>query len=600
MEAGPLTVKQLFQKDVRYLVPTFQRPYVWNQDDQWEPLWEDVRNTAETYMERLAEFDGAAAKAAQATGTHFLGAVVFQQKMTAVTALEVREVIDGQQRMTTIQLLLDACQEVFESLGLEASAQRMLRLVENGYVSGDDVFKLWPTSLDRDAFRAAMTNGEVTDPWAASPIVKAHEFFQLQIAEWLEAVLDDEERQARADALETTVLGLLEMVVIGLELDDDAFAIFETLNARGTPLLASDLVKNYVMQTETAQGGDADELHASVWSTLESSWWRTETRQGRVVRPRVDQFLNYWLTMRTLSDVPTHDVFRSFREYVETGPSSIREVAADVVASSDAYVALQAAKEPPALERFLYRWRVMEAGTTTPLLLWLLSQDLPAEELERTLAVLESFLVRRMVGRATTKDYNRLLLDVTEWLASRPAGTPVDVELAGFLAAQTADSRSWPTDEEFTVALVEYPLYRLLTRARLRFLLEAFEDDRRTQFADDQRCPRGLTIEHVMPRGWRAHWPPPFGADPEAAAVARDRIVHTIGNLTLVNDKLNPKLSNGPWADKIQALKAHSTLFLNKELVDRYGALSFSEATIAERGAELAARAVRLWPRLNL
>jgi len=104
MDANTLTLKALFQKDVRYVIPTFQRPYVWNQDDQWEPLWNDVRNTAERYLDELELVDGSKAVAEERTGTHFMGAVVVQQQMNASAELETRMVIDGQQRLTTTQI----------------------------------------------------------------------------------------------------------------------------------------------------------------------------------------------------------------------------------------------------------------------------------------------------------------------------------------------------------------------------------------------------------------------------------------------------------------------------------------------------------------
>jgi hypothetical protein len=596
VEAGPLTVKKLFQKDVRYLVPTFQRPYVWNQDDQWEPLWDDVRNSAELYQEQL-DTHGDAAAAEEATGAHFLGAVVLQQRMMPVKDLEVREVIDGQQRMTTIQLLLDACQETFERLELDSNARRLARLVQNAYVDGDEVFKLWPTSMDQDAFRAAMTNDAPTDGFAASPIVKAHEFFQLQIEEWLNAVVDLDDRQARADALETALSGLLEMVVIDLGARDDAFAIFETLNARGTPLLASDLVKNFVLQTAAAAGINADVLHRDVWSQIEADWWRADSRQGRLVRPRVDQFLNYWLTLRTVSDVQSHEVFRVFKDHVEASDQPVDAVAVDVVTVAGAFKALHTATEPPDRERFVYRWKTMEAGVATPILLALFSQPLPSDEVQRATDVIESYLLRRMAARMTTKDYNRLFLEALEQLERRSPGTTADAALSNYLASQTSESRIWPTDEEFTAALVELPLYKLLTRPRMRLILEALENDLRTKFACEPNCPRGLTIEHVMPQGWREHWAPPLGPDPTAAAIERDRLIHTVGNLTLVNDRLNPRLSNSTWDIKQAELAKHSTLFLNKTLVEGYGDSDITDASIKERSHALAVRACAIWPR---
>ncbi len=108
-----LTPRALFRKDIHYTIPPFQRPYVWTQDDQWEPLWDDVRNMAENYLEELERMENSREEADQRTPPHFLGAVVLRQVSHATRDIEQREVIDGQQRMTTLQLLLDAVQFVF-------------------------------------------------------------------------------------------------------------------------------------------------------------------------------------------------------------------------------------------------------------------------------------------------------------------------------------------------------------------------------------------------------------------------------------------------------------------------------------------------------
>ena len=112
MKTDILNPKDLFQKDVRYTIPPFQRPYVWSHDDQWEPLWNDVHNVAEDYLEKLERSDSNSVEAIERTSPHFLGAVVLKQVPTAAKDIDQREVIDGQQRVTTLQLLLDAIQQV--------------------------------------------------------------------------------------------------------------------------------------------------------------------------------------------------------------------------------------------------------------------------------------------------------------------------------------------------------------------------------------------------------------------------------------------------------------------------------------------------------
>jgi hypothetical protein len=138
-------------------------------------------------------------------------------------------------------------------------------------------------------------------------------------------------------------------------------------------------------------------------------------------------------------------------------------------------------------------------------------------------------------------------------------------------------------------------------------VLEGLEDDLRGPWSEHQHCPRGrLTIEHIMPQGWTEHW----GSDVEdaRASLRRDQLVQTLGNLTLVNERLNPALSNRPWSDsdtqklglnkkgKRHLLSEHSTLKLNAEVVTKH-VDDWSEDNIVQRSAELAARAARIWPR---
>ncbi len=599
MKADTLTLKSLFQKDVRYVIPTFQRPYVWNREDQWEPLWNDVRNAAERYLDELDLAEDHRPKAEEQTGTHFMGAVVLQQQLTAVADIETRLVIDGQQRLTTAQILLDAAQEVFEELGAAAEAKRVSRLVLNAFADGDEAFKLWPTSLDRDPFRAAMKNGAPTAGHEDSLIVQAHDFFRLQIREWISAGVDEADQERRAHGLEAAMFGLLEVVVIDLATADDAFVIFETLNARGTPLLASDLVKNYVLQTATAVGLDAGELHERDWLPFEDSWWRQEIRQGRIVRPRLDVFLNYWLVMETASEVQSHDVFPKFKLYAEDQGKAIAEIVGTVRDIGETYKSLERENQESRIETFLYRWRTVDAGTLTPLLLWLFSRPehvVGYEQRLQALGALESYLVRRMICRMTTKDYNRLFLELMAELREAGPGEAAE-SIVAFLAEQTSESRRWPTDGDVEHAILDLPLYRLLTRRRLRMVLEAIEDECRSAFSEEANITRGsLTIEHVMPQSWSEHWPLGPVQDVLQAQHERERLVHSLGNLTLVNHRLNPALSNGPWAQKQKMLDDHTVLHLNKDLLNGYKDADWTAATIAARGASLAEVVTRIWP----
>ena len=591
MDTNIHTPKFLFQRDVRYIIPPFQRPYVWSQEGQWEPLWEDVRNVAENYLEELEHSDRVEFDAAQKTRRHFLGAVVLRQVLTAPKDIEKREVIDGQQRITTLQLLLDAIQQIFEELEPhpKMAAKRLAKLTINDRDLIEDdkrhhIFKLWPTRSDREAFMHAMDNGLAANDFKESLIVQAHEFFQLQVREWINNSTEPIKRSI--DALEAAATSMLQMAVIDLSTEDDSNLIFETLNARGTPLEQSDLIKNFVLSQQRDPRED-------LWGSLDNEWWRESVRQGRLFRPRLDMLLNYWLAMRTGLEISPSKVFEAFQSYV--GTREIHEVMSMVKHDLMKYRDFEITQgRSPEEKSFYYHINVMQAGVITPILLLLLSDEVGTGIRMRALDALESFLVRRMICRQTAKDYNRLVLE----LASRLRGNGLDKADAvtiEFLKEQTAPVREWPTNEAVARALESSPLYRLLTRGRLRLVLEGVERRLRSSGKSEQpNVPTDLTIEHLLPIGWRKEeWPLPEDIDEDTATSKRNELIHSIGNLTLVTQRLNSSMSNDPWAYKLDELRGHSVLLLNNELLPQP---SWNEETIRSRSRRMADRVSERWP----
>lgn len=606
MDASSLTARDLFEKQVRYLIPTFQRPYIWTQDEQWEPFWEDVQHAADRYLEELDPSNPMDSRAAaeRRAGRHFLGAVVVKQQPHATADLETREVIDGQQRLTTMQLLLGAAQQVAANQGWDDIAADLQDLVLNKerYARRDPdlVFKLWPTTTDREAFRAAMSEQAEAEHFGDGQVVKAHEYFQLRIRDWIEQSLDPRPALVRMEALRTALVGLLEIVVIDLGDSDDAFVIFETLNARGTPLLASDLVKNYLLQTAGHAGRDSDDVATRYWRRFDADWWREEVRQGRLRRPRVDTFLDYWLEARTGLEVASHEVFPTFKNLVDADPTGVVEVADSMDTMAGVYYQLSQLDPYTRDGTFIYRWEVIDARVLTPLLLWIFSWDenqLPAPRRTQLLLTLESFLVRRLVCRLTTKQYNRMFLDLLQTLHSEDVGSAPEI-VEDYLERQTAESQLWPSDDKFREAFLDLPAYKLLSRGRLRMVLEALEDDHRGPRSEDEFVQRGrLTVEHIMPQCWEDYWLLPDTDDPTGATIERNRLIHSIGNLTLATSTLNSTLSNHSWEDKRQHLHQNSTLHLNRRILDRAGDHGWDEDKIRNRGAELFERARTIWPR---
>jgi Protein of unknown function (DUF1524)/Protein of unknown function DUF262/Restriction Enzyme Adenine Methylase Associated len=529
--------------------------------------------------------------------------------------IQQRTIIDGQQRLTTLQLLLDALHAELASAGALPPAMRIEPLVINAEPfrsKPEDRFKVWPTNRDRPAFNAVMGTAPPVDyeviGYRGERMVEAHRFFAEQARQWL-FLNGPEAVAARAAAIETVVRDLVQMVVIDLAADENAQEIFETLNARGAQLTAADLIKNFIFQRLLESGADVEVAYQRNWKEFETGFWETEISVGRVRYPRSSIFLNHWLIARTGDEVVAREVFSRFKTFADFDAGlPMPELLGQVHHAAGVYrqFVTNASSQAGPIDRlglFGYRTGVLESEVIKPLVLYLLDPQeppVPEAQLAKALEVVESWMVRRMLVRATTKNYNQVVSELVTKLRKSERMRAGDV-IEDYLAEQTSGSRYWPDDEEIRGELRTLLAYRRLSRGRLRMVLEAVEDYQRgwrdgKSGLGGERVARGkYAIEHVMPRKWLTHWLEPSGSHGEAE---RDRLIHTIGNLTLLTGKLNAKVSNGPWlgsGGKREGLEAHDVLLLNRELLKRAGD-AWTDETIRSRTDEIAKTIARIWP----
>jgi hypothetical protein len=446
---------------------------------------------------------------------------------------------------------------------------------------------------------------------AGERLVQAHRFFSEQAREWLERD-GPEHVEARAMAIETVARELLQMVVIDLAAEENAQEIFETLNARGAQLTAADLIKNFVFQRLFESVADIEDAYEQYWKKFEAAFWETEISVGRLRAPRSSVFLNHWLIARTGEEVVAREVFPRFKRYADEVGTPMLSLLKEIDRAADVYRSFvlsgtDTAKPGERLGFFGYRTGVLESEVVKPLILCLLDPEadpISFDQLTKALDVVESWMVRRMLVRATTKNYNQVVAELILELRRVKRASAGDA-IEAFLASQTSDSRYWPDDKELRDELHVLPAYRRLRRGRLRMVLEAIEDYKRGWKAGQvglggERVARGkYVIEHVMPRKWAMHWPLPEGANRESE---RDHLIHTIGNLTLLTSRLNAKVSNGPWLGengKRHGLESHDVLLLNRELLKKAvveGIDEWTDEKIRSRSEELAEIIIKIWP----
>ena len=593
METHVRTPQDVFMQPQHLVVPPFQRPYVWEKEEQWAPLWQDVRRLVEL---RLVQ--------PSADAKHFLGAIVVQAQEPILGDLQASSVIDGQQRLTTLQVLMDATAAALEAVGEDALASQLDRLTHNEdiYVPGANTrLKLRHSNKDRDAFDEVMDAEGPVDYEAlrhsAARVVRAHEYFLGVVIEWLDSAVDG--AAERAQALAGVLTRGLQLVAINLTVNENSQEIFETLNARGTPLTAADLIRNFVFQRLAAEGADT-RAHLDEWP-FETEFWEKEVSVGRYPMQRSSLFFNQWLIARVGEEISPRATFTRFKQYVEQVDLENGQKVADLLPlirrQAETYEAWTTAasegdRQLDRVELAVYRMKASESELLKPLLIWLHEpgREAPGDVVDRVVSIVERWLVRRQLLRLSIGDMGRIVADIIR-ANERTPPTELAGSIDGYLSRLNVTSTYWPGDAEIREALRTEQVFRRFKKARTRMLLEAIENAHRRGTNQPQVPRRGYPIEHILPQKWAEHWPV---HDTEAEEFRAEH-VHRLGNLTLLTKSLNSKVSNGPWATKREALQAHDTLLLNSRLLSTLHG-TWNEAGIEARTEALIDVLLATWP----
>jgi hypothetical protein len=617
MDAKTYPLQDILKPERRYVIPTFQRDYEWTLEGQWKLLFEDLESTADRLLEaRAGQATGmtstAVAAKEQTVSPHFLGAVVCASLPFPTGGVALRSVIDGQQRLTTTQLLVRGLLDVLTETSSDRakSVRRMLFNPSDVIEKPEEVYKLWPRRKDRDVWPTAMADtvpAYATNPSQDHLYLQARRYFADAARDYA-AAEDAKSDPARLVALADALASLFKLVVIDLDDNDDAQVIFEVLNGRQTPLSAIDLVKNLLFLRGELADDDVDTLYDKHWAQFDDPWWKEEVGRGHAARGRRDVLLSAWLTAATGSEASISHLYREARAYLNHGPST-EEVLEELSAFAGAYRCVYGAGpvEDPQLETSYRRVRSLDILTAIPLLTWMrtLGSTLPTIDHVRAVRAVESWAIRRVYVGWQTRGYGAHFARVLrEAKTAHAKGTDVADAVVTGLQGGVLD---WPTDDDVADAFKTRKFYDNLTQARIRLLLGSLDQQLRAENPHEPPASvdyNTLQIEHVMPQSWRKHWPitTPDGSvlaedDTNAAwlqaSASRTSTVDRIGNLTLVTGTFNRDVSNLGWAVKKAEFEKQKSLVINYDVAQ---SSAWDEDRIAERAAMLAQVATRVWP----
>ena len=570
MDAGPIRIVELMTgASTRFVVPVFQRPYSWD-EEHCSQLWEDILATG-----RNEQY------------SHFTGSVVWIQDGTMSAAGVTRRLlIDGQQRITTITLLVIALARLSKENADQEYAFSYEEIVDDGYLvnkhkKGDDHYKLTLSQGDRDTLRSLIDNLRNTDV----PIVEESTRIMENLEFFEKRVRDMEDPNVVWSGLQR-----LEVVSISLtQGQDNPQLIFESMNSTGKDLSSADLIRNFVLMGQP----DQDELYMTYWRPIEETL-------GTSTYDRVfDDFVRDWLTVCYAPELPNkRDVYQAFKSHVREGGYGgrlpVTALLKEMQRFARYYSCICSGKEDDAeLHRRLKRTSRLNVSVVNPLLLSLYDDyeqgAFEADDFVGMLDMVESYLFRRAVCDLPTNGLNRYFPSIIARMNKvQDDGGNYREALTAFLLNEAGTPRRFPTDAEFRNALKTRDSYGFNKSLQMLSRLENSYHPK-----DERDFATGVyTIEHIMPQNALAHdeWVQMLGNIDEDDF---QKLVHNIGNLTLT--AYNSELSDGTFEEK----KARATGGYDNEFIsissDLHGLDHWDSETIGKRADTLVGRALEVW-----
>lgn len=597
MDAAVKNIEQLFSPTVQYVIPQFQRFYDWEKEKQWEPLWDDVKNVSDVVLAHTQPD-------AKRVPPHFMGSLVLQGEPMPNEGVPEQLgrrciIVDGQQRLTTIQILARAVVGTADRLGQGQEVESLRSLIVNQELDNDWRYKVLQShQRDVDTYRRLMQDPHGDKSVRDAPLLNhqqgieaAHDYFCAMVSEYLD---EEDPRPARVDALQETISQHLQFAILTLDDDEQPNMVFETINARGQTLAEHQLVKSTVMYEA---GVVLDALLANrCWNAFDDNeWWGFHNQD----KGHISRFLSDWLTSVRRRTIQTSRISAEFRAFVnqckhdQTDVSEAFDLMNRAAVTYHSIINGTNADYSP----FYADMTNIGAQSTMSACLWMMepSNGLgDPEQNQKIVEMLESYAFRRaLVGKTTNfipiiQTMHQAIQDRKDpWLAVRET-------LRDFSSARP---EYWPDDKFLKDHVALNPCK---TGRPIQTVLRRIENHLRAEApAPPVPSDAPLTEHHLLPIAsdqWETGGNWAIKGNRAAGAVKRAAAVRHIGNLTLIAIKRSDlkNQQSVSWQQKRELLQTGNVLYINRDLLDKD---VWDENGINDRSAYIADLATQVWSR---
>jgi len=566
MEAGKRNIAAIFNKTGILRIPHFQRSYVWD-DDQWARFLDDM-----SYVSRTNK-------------PYFMGSIILKQQETASESgtRDVRTVVDGQQRLTTVLLF-------FKALYNKKGSRNKFWDISKTF--NDDII-LEHNYLDKPVFDKILLDKELAEADKGKKIYKCYEYFVENIQDEIEP---------------NNLLQNVLFVGIDLQSSEDEQQIFDTINSLGVSLTTAELLKNHLFKDDI-ESYNANWRYVFEKDDETRDYWDQEVTSGRQKRTNIDLFLQSYLFIKIqerLLEVTSDDkerfsridsIFNSYKEFMKNYEKSGLNKNIIIKELKEYAGVFKEIVDPTITEKdvdknnFIQRLNLLifGLGTTTiiPYVLYVSKKVRDESEKSKIFKYLEAYLMRRIICRETTKNYNQLF-------GSSLINNEIDslAKLKEIIEKKSDKINHMPTDEDVEKGFNESILPNPQALAILYLIEKTIRNDRQST---ELKSFDEYSLEHVLPKKWRNNWDKEHKLT-DAQGEARDRILATLGNLTLITKKLNSSIRDSDWATK--KIGSGKNKGLNEyaqgiEIFSKYLQRdNWNEGSIKERAKELSNFAV--------